>query len=71
MFSALIVFGSYVRAVKIAARNEGFASVALAALLLITIGTLFYTLSQDWSLIDGFYFAIATLTTSSIAETPT
>ena len=27
-----------------------------------------YTLGEDWSLVDGFYFAIATLTTSSIAD---
>ena len=26
------------------------------------------TLSQDWRLLDGFYFAVATLTTSSIAD---
>ena len=39
-----------------------------AALLLIIVGTLTYTTSQDWSLVDGFYFAVATLTTSSIAD---
>ena len=32
------------------------------------VGTLTYSTSQDWSLINGFYFAIATLTTSSIAD---
>ena len=32
------------------------------------IGTLTYTTSQDWNLVDGFYFAVATLTTSSIAD---
>ena len=36
--------------------------------LLILVGTLTYTTSQDWSLVDGFYFAVATLTTSSIAD---
>jgi hypothetical protein len=68
MLSTLLMFRRYVRAVRIAARNEGFGSIFLAALLLITVGTLFYTLSQGWSLIDGLYFAIATLTTSSIAD---
>jgi hypothetical protein len=68
MLSVLLMFRRYVRAVRIAARNEGFGSIFLAALLLITVGTLFYTLNQGWSLIDGFYFAIATLTTSSIAD---
>ena len=32
------------------------------------VGTLAYTLGEDWSLVDGFYFAVATLTTSSIAD---
>ena len=32
------------------------------------VGTITYTTSQDWSLVDGFYFAVATLTTSSIAD---
>ena len=32
------------------------------------IGTLTYTLGGDWSVVDGFYFAMATLTTSSIAD---
>ena len=27
-----------------------------------------YTLGEGWSLSDGFYFAVATLTTSSIAD---
>jgi hypothetical protein len=39
-----------------------------ASVLLVAIGTVTYTTSQDWSLVDGFYFAVATLTTSSIAD---
>jgi uncharacterized membrane protein YkgB len=50
------------------AREEGFAHIFGAALLLVALGTVTYTLSQGWSLIDGFYFAIMTLTTSSIAD---
>ena len=37
-------------------------------LVLVIVGTLTYTTSQDWSLVHGFYFAVATLTTSSIAD---
>lgn len=32
------------------------------------MGTATYTLSEDWRLADGFYFAVCTLTTSSIAD---
>ena len=31
-------------------------------------GTLVYTFGEGWKLIDGFYFAVCTLTTSSIAD---
>ena len=65
---ALLMYRRFMRAVKIAAREEGFAQIFGAALLLVALGTVTYTLSQGWSLIDGFYFAIATLTTSSIAD---
>jgi hypothetical protein len=44
------------------------AQILGTGLLLVTAGTTAYTVSQDWSLVDGFYFAVATLTTSSIAD---
>ena len=55
-------------AVRVAARDDGFPYVAGAAALLVVIGTLTYSVSQDWSLVDGFYFAVATLTTSSVSD---
>lgn len=39
-----------------------------AGLGLIAIGTITYTLGNGWSIAEGFYFAVATLTTSSIAD---
>jgi len=48
--------------------EDGFAQILGAALFLVVLGTLVYSSSQDWSLVDGFYFAVATLTTSSIAD---
>lgn len=68
MLSALLMFRRFHAAFRAAARNEGFAAIAAAAILLVVIGTITYTLSQGWSLVDGFYFAVATLTTSSIAD---
>ena len=32
------------------------------------VGTITYTLNNDWSVVDGFYVAVATLTTSSILD---
>jgi Ion channel len=56
------------RALRYAMREEDFAPALGAGTLLILIGTVTYTLGNDWKLVDGFYFAVATLTTSSIAD---
>jgi uncharacterized membrane protein YkgB len=56
------------RALRHAIREENFAALLGAALTLVVVGTVAYTLGEDWSLVDGFYFAVATLTTSSIAD---
>jgi hypothetical protein len=55
-------------ALEYAMREEDFAPVLSAGVALILIGTVTYTLGNGWSLVDGFYFAVATLTTSSVAE---
>ena len=55
-------------AVRRAAREESFAAIVSAAGALVLTGTVVYTLGEGWSLVDGFYFAVCTLTTSSIAD---
>ena len=55
-------------AVKYAAKEESFAAVVGAAFVLIGVGTVTYSLGEGWSVVDGFYFAVCTLTTSSIAD---
>jgi voltage-gated potassium channel len=68
VLSAYLMFHRFARALKIANRDSGFAQIFGAALLLVIVGTLSYSINQDWSIVDAFYFAIATLTTSSIAD---
>jgi len=53
---------------RYALREENLAAILGWALTLIAVGTLAYTLGGGWSLVDGFYFSVATLTTSSIAD---
>jgi hypothetical protein len=62
------MFERFAKALKIAVRDEGFVQILGTGILLVIVGTVTYTTSQDWSLVDGFYFAVATLTTSSIAD---
>jgi uncharacterized membrane protein YkgB len=45
-----------------------FGRVLGAAVALVLVGTLAYTFGEDWSVVDGFYVAVATLTTSSILD---
>ena len=68
MLSAFLMFERFAKALKVAVRDEGFAQILGTGVLLVIVGTLTYTTSQDWSVVDGFYFAVATLTTSSIAD---
>ena len=68
MFSALLMFRRFARTVREASRDEEFVPLAGAAFTLLVIGMVTYTLGAGWSLVDGFYFAGATLTTSSIAD---
>jgi Ion channel len=62
------MYQRFAKAMRVAVREEGFAQIFGTGVLLVIIGTPTYTTSQDWSLVDGFYFAVATLTTSSIAD---
>jgi hypothetical protein len=39
-----------------------------AGAFLIISGTIAYALGNEWNLIDALYFAVATLTTASIAD---
>jgi hypothetical protein len=66
--SAILIFRRFLRTVRRAAAEPDFVPLAGAALGLIATGTLVYTIGGGWSIVDGFYFAVATLTTSSIAD---
>jgi hypothetical protein len=68
MLSALLMMRRLAAALRVALREEDFARVLSAGLLLIVVGTLAYSLGAGWSLVDGLYVAVATLTTSSILD---
>ena len=68
MIAVVRMWGRLRRTFKHAMEEEDFGVIAGAGGLLVLIGTLVYTLDNGWKLVDGFYFAVATLTTSSIAD---
>jgi hypothetical protein len=65
---AAIVVRRLLRAVIYAARDEGFRAIFAAAISLIVLGTATYSVTQGWSVVDSFYFSVATLTTSNVAD---
>ena len=68
MVSALLMWRRFAAAMRVALRDEDFARILSAALLLIIVGTVTYTLGNSWSVVDGLYVAVATLTTSSVLD---
>ena len=68
MLSVISMLRRMLRAMKYSAKEENFAVVAGAGVSLILVGTVVYSLGEGWNVVDGFYFAVCTLTTSSIAD---
>lgn len=68
VISALLMWRRLSRTMRYALQEDDFGPVLGAGGLLIAIGTVTYTLGNGWKLVDGFYFSVATLTTSSIAD---
>ena len=68
VLSVMSMLQRMLRAIKYATQEEHFTVVAGAAGTLILVGTVTYSLGEGWNVVDGFYFAVCTLTTSSIAD---
>jgi hypothetical protein len=68
MLSAFLMLRRLAAALRVALREEDFERVLSAGSLLIVVGTITFTLSSGWSVVDGFYVAVATLATSSILD---
>jgi len=68
MMSAIFMLRRFMRGFVVAWWEQDFAPILAAAVLLIVVGTTVYSVGEGWSVTNGFYFAIATLTTSSVAD---
>ena len=66
MLSALMMLRRVLPALRYATREEEFVQIFGAAVLLVLIGTLTYTLGQDWNVVDSIYFS--SLTTTSVSD---
>jgi Ion channel len=68
MVSALLMLRRVVKAFRYAVREDEFLNVFGAGVLLVVIGTLTYALGSGWNVVDALYFAVATLTTTSVTD---
>jgi voltage-gated potassium channel len=68
MLSALLMLRRVGRALRYAAREEDFLTIFGAGVTLVIIGTVSYSLGEGWNVVDGLYFAVSTLTTTSVAD---
>jgi hypothetical protein len=68
VLSALMMLRRVVPAFRYAVREEEFLNIFSAALLLVVIGTVTYSLGQAWNVVDAFYFTVSTLTTTTVAD---
>jgi hypothetical protein len=68
MVSALLMLRRVANAVRYAVREENFTPVFGAGVTLVFIGTLSYAVGEGWNVVDALYFAVATLTTTSVSD---
>src|SRR5262245_7400428 len=68
VLSAWLMYRRFASAMKVAVQDEGFVQILGTGVLLVVVGPITYATSQNWNLVDAFYFAVMTLTTSSIAD---
>jgi hypothetical protein len=68
MLSALLMLRRLARAFRYAIREEDFLPVLSAGTLLVVIGSVSFALGEDWNPVDALYFAVSTLTTTSVAD---
>jgi uncharacterized membrane protein len=66
--SAILMLRRVIAALRYAVREEDFLNVFSAGIGLLISGTLAYALGEDWNVVDALYFAVSTLTTTSIAD---
>ena len=68
MSSVFAQFGAAIRSFNRILRHPRHQAFALAVVLVIALGVVFYGLAEDWSLADSLYFTVIALTTIGFGD---
>jgi hypothetical protein len=68
MSSIFAQYGASVRSLNSSLRHPRHQAFALAVLLVLVLGVVFYSLTEDWSLADSLYFTAIALTTIGFGD---
>ena len=68
MFGLALGFLLMVRGFKRAWQDAQFRASAMALLILLGASTVFFTLHEDWALIDAIYFSVVSVTTVGFGD---
>ncbi len=63
LFLPILLVIRLVNTIKTGLRDPEYRALAFWIVTLIGVGTVFYSLAEDWTWIDALYFSVITLTT--------
>ena len=68
MSSVFAQYGAALRSINRSLRHPRHQAFALAVVVLLTSGVIFYRLTEGWSLADSLYFTVIALTTIGFGD---
>lgn len=63
MISFLVTIVKLFESICRATSDDEFRAMAVMTIVLLLIGTVFYSHAEEWNLLDSFYFCVMTMTT--------
>ena len=63
MISFFITLTRFLRAIRHGLRDPEFRALLFVLIVTLAGGTVFYSVAENWEVIDSFYFSVITLTT--------
>jgi FtsH-binding integral membrane protein len=68
MSSVFAQFGAAVRSFNRILRHPRHQAFALSVVIVVVLGVVFYSLTEDWSVADSLYFTVIALTTIGFGD---